>query len=438
MVDTSNAGRVFWPLPKKILFRFFFIYFLLYVSPWSWVGILPGVNYLLGFYYNVVEALTTKANFYFFQVFNIKNVHPVSNGSGDTSYSWAQNYLFLSIAAIGCIIWTILDRKRKGYRQLNYLLCLLIRYNLVLIAFVYGFNKILYMQMPFPLLSQLATPLGDLLPMRFSWLFIGYSTSYQIFSGVMEVVAGSLLLWRRTATMGVLVATAVFVNVMMLNLCYDIPVKLFSMNLVLMCLYLLANEYERIACFFVLNRPAPVCTVYHPPLTKKWMRVTRIVLKLLVLFIILRGFYDNWKYFKENKMQAEIPPIKSGVYDVIRFAVNRATLAPLITDTLRWQDLIFEPGGMGSVKTSDTLFRRRYGRGYFFYKPDSIKHTLEFKKFPEDSIPIFSMNFLMPDSNTVRLWGKKQNDSLYVELKKSNRHFQLAERQFHWLSEANR
>ena len=45
-----------------------------------------------------------------------------------------------------------------------------------------------------PTLSQLATPLGDLLPMRLSWLFIGYSTPYQVFSGVMETVAGLLLL----------------------------------------------------------------------------------------------------------------------------------------------------------------------------------------------------------------------------------------------------
>ena len=48
--------------------------------------------------------------------------------------------------------------------------------------------------MPFPALSQLATPLGDLLPMRFSWLFIGYSAPYQFFSGAMETIAGLLLL----------------------------------------------------------------------------------------------------------------------------------------------------------------------------------------------------------------------------------------------------
>ncbi len=55
-----------------------------------------------------------------------------------------------------------------------------------------------------------------------------------------------------------------------------------------------------------------------------------------------------------------------------------------------------------------------------------------------DSTYLFSMRFELPDSNTFRLWTAMRNDSVYVELVRSNRHFQLAERQFHWLSEYNR
>lgn len=438
MQNAAALERSIWTLPQKIIFRFFFIYFLLYIAPWMWFNVIPGVSTILNFYSNAIEWLAIKANVNFFQVFGIKDVHPVYNGSGDTSYNWAENYLYLSLAAIGCIIWSVLDRKRQGYRQLNYLLCLLVRYSLAMTAFTYGFDKVFYLQMPFPLNSQLATPLGDLLPMRFSWLFIGYSTPYEVFSGVMEVIAGALLLWRRTATMGVLVATAVFINVMMLNLCYDIPVKLYSMNLVLMCFYLLANESKRIARFFVLNKTAPGCTLYHYPLTKKWMRATRLVLKVAALLLIGWGIWNTWSYGRENSRAADVKPLQSGVYNVTTFAVNRDTFPPLITDTIRWQDVIVEKGGMASVKTSDTLFRRRYGRSYFFYSPDTVKQTMVWKKFQDDSLAIMSMAYQLPDENTVILWGKKGPDSLYVELKRNNRHFQLAEKQFHWLSEANR
>lgn len=437
MQNAVALQRPTWTLPQKIFFRFFFIYFLLYIAPWMWFGVIPGISTVLSFYSDAVEWLVIKANANFFHVFGIKEVHPVYNGSGDTSYNWAENYLYLSLAAISCIVWSVADRKRSGYRQLNYILCLLVRYNLAMVAFSYGFDKVFYLQMPFPLLSQLATPLGDFLPMRFSWLFIGYSAPYEVFSGVMEVIVGLLLLWRRTATAGVLLSTAVFTNVLMLNLCYDIPVKLYSMNLVLMSLFLLANEYNRIACFFVLNKPASTCTLYDYPLTKKWMRVTRVVLKVIVVAMIGWGVWSTWNYGRQEQV-ADGKPVKSGVYDVVTFAVNRDTLPPLTTDTLRWQDVIFEKGGMGSINARDTLFRQRYGRNYFFYKPDTLKHTMEWKKFPDDSLAIVSMAYRMPNENTMQLWGKKGPDSLYVELKRSNRHFQLAEKQFHWLSEANR
>ena len=439
MKDLESPSVISWSLWRKILFRFFLIYFILFIAPWDWISIIPGTSFLLKFYDQLIEWAVIKSNANFFQVFHVKYVKVVHNGSGDTSFSWAEICLYLSLALIGCIFWSILDRHRKGYAGLNYLLCLLLRYTLVLNAFGYGFDKIFVFQMPFPLTSQLATPLGDFLPMRFSWMFIGYSSPYEIFSGIMEVLVGLLLLYRRTATLGVLVATAVFFNVMMLNLCYDIPVKLFAMNLVMMCFYLLANECNRIAGFFLFNKPSIVCNIYHYPLKKKWMRITRIVLKLLLIYMVSKSIFDAYERYKDIKTHnVEIKPIKSGVYIVTKYAINHDTLPPVITDSIRWQNVIIEKGGTGSIQTSDSLFRKRYGRQYFSYKTDTIKHIIDFKKFPQDSLPILTMSYMFTDSNTIQLHGKKQNDSLYVELKKSDRHFQLAERQFHWLSEANR
>lgn len=55
-----------------------------------------------------------------------------------------------------------------------------------------------------------------------------------------------------------------------------------------------------------------------------------------------------------------------------------------------------------------------------------------------DSVSSISARYAIIDSNKFKLWTKIRNDSVYVEFVKSNRHFQLAERQFHWLSEYNR
>ena len=424
-----------WPLARKIIFRFFFILLALMMAPWTWLDSIPGVDYVTKYYGRLMDWLVNTSNTWFFHV--RKELVPL-NGSGDTSYGWAQVWLFLSLAVLGSIIWSVLDRKRPGYTHLNYWLCLFARYFVGMTALSYGILKIFAMQMYFPSLHQLATPLGDYLPMRFSWLFIGYSTPYQVFSGVMETIAGGLLLYRRTSTLGILFSTAVFINVAALNLCYDIPVKIFSLSLVLVCLFLLANESRRILCFFILNRPAAVCELYHFRYTKKWMRISRWVLKgvfvVIAVILPLKNYYD---YYKSANAPAAKQPIKNGVYTVTAFVVNQDSAALSPTDSLRWRDLIFEDG-TGSMQTSDTAFRHRYNRAYFSYMLDSASHTLGFKKRYDDSLPMIRFRFSEPDTNTIRLWGKQKQDSLYVELKRTNRHFQLAEKQFHWLSEYNR
>jgi len=429
-----------WSLFRKILFRFFFIYLLLQTAPWTWIYPIPGADSVLSYYDKLMDWLVESANTNFFHIRTIL-VHPA--GSGDTSWSWAQQWLFICVAFTGCLVWSAIDNKRKNYVELNYWLCLIVRYNIVMIAFSYGLNKIFPMQMPFPNQSQLATPLGDLLPMRLSWMFMGYSSTYQVFAGFMEVLAGSLLLVRKTATVGALLAIGVFTNVAMMNLSFDIPVKLFSINIVLFCLYLLVNEYSRLVSFLVLNKPASLCSLYDFRYRARWMRVGRVIIKIsFITYIVAFSFYQSWQQYNKLVDRPETKPIKSGIYEVAAFAVNRDTVPPLITNSMRWENVVFEKDGSGSIKTADTIFRQRYKRGYFNFETDTVKHIVNFKKWQTDSAMyagiILTMHYQVPDSNTVQLWGRKNDDSLYVLLKKSNRHFQLAEKQFHWLSEYNR
>jgi hypothetical protein len=424
-----------WSLWRKIIFRFFFIFLAFLITPWEWITDIPGVGFIVGFYDKLMDWMVDTANA---KLFHVRPVLVPLNGSGDTSYGWAQLWLLLCLAFIGAFVWTVLDRKSKNYIHLNYWLCLFARYYVALCAFTYGILKIFAMQMYFPNLHEMATPLGDLLPMRFSWFFIGYSTPYQVFSGVMETIAGVLLLYRRTSTLGVLFATAVFINVATLNLSYDIPVKIFSIELVFICLFLMANESKRILCFFILNKPADACELYHFRYTKKWMRIARWVFKIgFIIIAVILPFKSDLQYYKSAHKTPAKQPIKNGMYAVTTFALNKDTLPENGVDSMRWHDLIFENGG-GSILTSDTAFHHRYNRAYFGYALDSATHTLGFRKSYNDSLFMIKFRFDEPDTSTIRLWGKQRNDSLYIVLKRTNRHFQLAEKQFHWLSEYNR
>jgi hypothetical protein len=395
------------------------------------------MGFVAEYYGTAWDWMVRLANTWIFQI--AEDLVPMA-GSGDTSFGWAQMLFSLLVAFAGCVLWTVLDRKRTNYEQPDYWLRLTVRYFLAYFCFVYGIIKLYALQMPFPNISQLATPLGDFLPMRLSWMFVGYSTPYQVFSGVMELIAGLLLLNRRTVTLGLVMATGVFTHIVALNLAYDIPVKLFSIHLLAYCLYLLSYELGRLLNFFVFNRVAEPDTSFAMDFSSGYMIALRTVGKIafIILFVIV-PLYKNYQFFQSQQNVADLKPIKPGMYDVDLFVLNgHDTVPPLITDSLRWNDLVFERGGLGSIKTTDATFRQRYRRGYFSYKPDTTREVLELRYLPTDSLPLMSMKYKLPDENTIQLWSKYKEDSLYVRLRRSKRHFQLTERQFHWLSEANR
>src|SRR5204863_1381401 len=200
----------------------------------------------------------------------------------------------------------IVDRRRTEYNRLGYWLRTVARYYLASPALLYGIIKLFALQMIFPSLSQLATPLGDLLPMRFSWLFIGYSTRYQVFSGIMETVAGLLLLNRRTVTAGLFAATGAFLNVVMINLSYDVPVKLYSSHLLFACLFLLALDSPRLLRFLVLNKPISGTAAYDPIFARRWQFWGSVAVKVFIVFqILIFPLKNQWTRYQAGK---RLPP----------------------------------------------------------------------------------------------------------------------------------
>lgn len=423
MTNSTDNVTDQWSWWRKVLFRFFCIYLLLYITPWTWLGSLPLLG-LLGEYYDQAEHwLVQLTNTH---LLHMSSVRMPSNGSGDTTYNYAHVRFLVVAAVVGSLVWTVID-KRKNYTIAYYWLLIIVRYFVAMQALSYGIIKLFVQQMIFPPLSALATPLGDLLPMRLSWYFIGYSAPYQFFSGAVEFLAGFLLLFRRTSTLGAFIAASVFLNVMVLNLCYDIPVKLFSIHLFLFSNFLLLGDLNRLLNFFILNKPVQPARRFMLP--KKWMRVTQTGLKVAfaILFLImpLYGFFEGAAGSSVQKK------LTTGVFAVDQFQGSAV-------DSLRWKDVVFETTNSGSIQTADTLLRQRYRRGYFSYSLDTLNRTIAFKKFATDTVALFTMGYAMPDTNHILLRGKIRNDSINVALTRQKRHFQLMERQFHWVSEANR
>ncbi|HYV97179.1 MAG TPA: hypothetical protein VE967_06990, partial [Gemmatimonadaceae bacterium] len=232
-----------WPLWQRVLFRFLFVYMLLQVAPWNWLGRVPGTRWITSGIYGGINGAVYWANAHLFHTWPV--LVP-TNGSGDTSWAWTQFWLYLVLAALACLVWSVADRRRPAYPWLAYWFRTGLRFYIATYALSYGIIKLFLAQMPFPTLSQMATPLGDFLPMRVSWMFIGYSSHYEFFSGAAETIAGLLLLYRPTVTLGLLAAAGAFTNVVMINLSYDVPVKLFASHLLFACVVLLAMDSKRL------------------------------------------------------------------------------------------------------------------------------------------------------------------------------------------------
>ena len=425
-----------WPVWKKFCFCFLFIYISYSIAPWYWFSELSLVSKVIGVWDKWEDQFVRYINSHVFHLWP-DLVYP--NGSGDTSWAWTQLCIMLCLSLILSSIWVLFFRKRTNFNKLDHWLVLFIRYSLSKALFSYGIIKLFAMQMVFPNQSQMATSLGDYLPMRFSWLFIGYSTPYQVFSGAMEVIAGLLLLWRKTATFGVLLAIAVFTNVFMLNMAYDIPVKLYSLHLLLFSILLSIHDCRRIINFFINSQSTQASTLYDYDYgSSPWLKYGRWIMKSLIIFLVTVPVINEAnKYYKEFHAPIQNTIVANGHYEVMKYSKNGTQVPYSPLDTLTWKNIILE-GKDGSLISKDSLFRQRYGRGYFAYTIDTIQSLINMKKRATDSLPAISLNFNILDSIHLHLSGLLKGDSIAIDLIKVNRHFPLEERQFHWLSEYNR
>src|SRR5690606_34659512 len=132
---------------------------------------------------------------------------------------------------------------------LLYWFLVFLRIVLVATMLLYGFVKIFKLQFPSASLTHMLDPLSDFTPMGLAWTYMGFSKGFNVFVGLMEVLGGLLLIPRRTQTLGSFIIIGVMTQVAMMNFCYDIPVKLFSIHLILMALVIFITDHRFISVF---------------------------------------------------------------------------------------------------------------------------------------------------------------------------------------------
>ncbi len=427
-----------WGTFKKATFRFFCCFFIIYLFPFP-IDSIPFLSSLLDGHATVSEWYAAPFEAYTngwhkFIPWVGKNIiglkTPITiftNGSGDTTYDYVLLFTHFSCSIFACIVWTILDRKRKSYNQAIYWLRVLVRYYLASAMIGYGMVKVFHLQMPFPYLSQLVQTFGDKSPMGLAWSFIGYSKAYSAYTGWAEVVGGLLLLFRRTTLLGSLVVFIVTLNIAMINYCYDVPVKLYSSVLLLMALFLMAPDVKRV--FNVLLGKGTVEKISFPSMLKSTKtKIAWLIIKAMfiisLLYSTISGAISSQKQYGDLR---KLPPLY-GIYNTETVIRNNDTILPLGTDSTRWKQLIIQFENNAQVKMmNDSL------KYYNFIVNDSLKNILMYSYADTANK---STLFYQKDSTSLIITGLMGKDSVQMKFKKFDiNKFRLVNRGFHWVNE---
>lgn len=350
------------------------------------------------------------------------------SGSGDKTFDWVLLFCMLVFSVLATAIWSALDRKRLSYVGLHTWFRVFLRLCLAGQMMTYGMDKFVPLQMPFPYLTRLLERYGDFSPMGVLWSSIGASPAYEMFAGSAELLGGILLIFPRTTTLGALVCLADMIQVFMLNMTYEVPVKLLSFHLILLSLFLLAPDMKRLARFFLLNRAADAPA--HPPLFAG-LRANRIALAAQVvvgIWLLGMNAYAARIGWHEYGGGRTVSPLY-GIWDVQQQSVDGQLRSPLLGDAGRWRRAIFDsPNGMAFQRIDDSFAR-------YPVNIDIKKRMLALSDYRDKNWKAsFTFDHSGPDQMTLE--GTMDGHSVHLQLKLLDRNqFVLVSRGFHWIQE---
>jgi hypothetical protein len=418
-----------WNAAIRVAFRFWCTYFGLYVISTQMLSslvIIPGVG---------VPSLENTAlakrgvTWVAHHAFHATYQFPVtSTGSGDKTFDWVLVACLLVLAAAISAIWSTLDRRRTQYAALHKWLQVFFRFALGATMIGYGMVKVFPLQMPYPSLTRLLEPFGNFSPMGALWYSVGAAPGYERFAGSMELVAGILLFVPRLSMLGAMVAFADAVQIFTLNMTYDVPVKLFSFQLILMAFYLLAPEIPRLTRVLVLNRtaePSPLPPLFRGRRALIAATVVQLALGAYIVGMNVVQARQGWTSYGGG---APKPPLY-GIWNVEKMTVDGVERSPLLTDYGRWRRLV--------IQSAPSVLFGRMDDTYagFANKTDVTAKTLTLTK-PQDKGWKTVFSYRQPDADHLVLDGTMDGHRIGLSTRLLDRNsFLLVNRGFHWIQE---
>ena len=217
-------------------------------------------------------------------------------------------------------------------------------------------------------------------------------------------------------------------NIVAINFCFDVPVKIFSSMLFLMAVFIAAPDIHRLIQFFILNRDSRLKS-YAPSYKSKSWKFILLFIKMIFIASILYNYTKQAIQAKEQYGDEAPKPKLYGNYRVETYYKYGIIIPPLRTDKTRWNKIIFSEFDRGAVQTMDDTLQ-----AYTYHlNPDT--NEIRFNNRNTDEL-IYIFKYLQIDKDHIEMKSESPDESIYMKLLRlETGDYLLMKRGFHWINE---
>jgi hypothetical protein len=237
-------------------------------------------------------------------------------------------------------------------------------------------------------------------------------------------------------------------NVFVLNMCYDIPVKIYSFSLLLVAMVIASPDLVRLARLFVWNRAVEPADLAGP-WTNRRARTAALAIKFAWVGVMVP--FSFWENHQARFVYGDLAPkgALDGLWKVASFRRDGVEVPPLAGDSTCWRHLqcTDEPGWkslvlrrMGGV---DDRWRLEFLDADGAVSESGERGRLVLREMiaaagadPSASKVVATLDYAREGEGRLRISGEFGGARIEVECARAEaRDFLLLERGFHWINE---
>ncbi len=329
----------------------------------------------------------------------------------DKIYDWVLA-AFLAVLALTIVgSWCVLDRRFQNRANVHRLLYLFVSMCLGASLIGYGTFKLIPNQMPAPSLNRFLEPYGQFSMPSVLWNSVGASRPYEMLLGAIEITNGILLFLRAFRVLASAMAVAVTAQVFVLNVAYDLPVKLYSFHLLLMAVWLAWQHRQRLLALVDVRRGTA---------RDLWPSI-------FAVYLVCFGLWMSSKSWNSPYGGGVPRPPLYGIWNIDRMLIDGVERAPLISDYDRWRRIVVD-----SDNGLRIAFWRMDDTASIQLATINVQaRTIDFGPAPNRG----RFAFRQPDADHLFLDGVVDGHQLHLETQLDKTTFDMRDGHVHWVQE---